>query len=160
MMMGRAAVCVWQLQVGVWVFTQFLFSVPPVPQLRLINQAHLIGFSFGERASTRSLTLNHTYSSTHILKHTHTDRHLVWECQTPCGWDQTQFCFHWGPAEVSGGCDSSSILDRVLPLLQFPCWCLKHLILETPDPCVFKCVCSSHIWQNFPPSGFTSVIQS
>lgn len=88
--------------------------------------------------------ITHTFvpHNAHTLTHTqsHTSFDGAWQCRTPRGCDQTHFCFHWGPAEVCGGFDSSSILAWVLapvPLLVFEA---SHI----RNTCVFsKLSCSS-----------------
>ena len=91
----------------------------------------------------------------HTLTHTHTQTrtplHGAWQCRTPCGCDQTHFCFHWGPAEVRGGFDSSSILAWVLAPVSLLVFEASHI----RNTCVFsKMSCSSRTLYAFSSFSF------
>lgn len=117
-------------------------------ELRLINYTLLMVSPWRLLFLVREHRPDHTHfrptQRAYIDTHTHTQSHTsfdgAWQCRTPRGCDQTHFCFHWGPAEVCGGFDSSSILAWVLapvPLLVFEA---SHI----RNTCVFsKLSCSS-----------------
>lgn len=100
--------------------------VPPWRLLFLRESIHKI--------TDTSLTHNmHTWTQPHTLS--------VWQCRTPRGCDQTHFCLHWGPAEVSRGSDSSSVMDRVLALVPPLVFEASHI----SKPCVFL-IFGLHAW--------------